>query len=315
MSDFSIKEPVWDGYFADPFVLRAGGELFAFGTDAPGNPTFSKTGRMFPVLRSQDGLRWDWVGGALTPGPNMEGCSFWAPEAAEKDGRFYLYYSAGDEEGRGHQLRVAVSDRPEGPYEDAGVILVPDEPFSIDAHPFCDPLDGRWRLLFAKDFFDGRAGTGLALVSLAPDMVCLADAEVTTILRATSDWQIYERDRRWYDRDWQAWHTVEGPSLAMCDGRYYLFYSGGLWKSANYGIGVAVADRVQGPYVDPAVEAGPSLLKSGDFDLIGPGHNSLFVGADSELWIAFHAWSADGSMRRMHVAPLTWKDGWPRISS
>jgi hypothetical protein len=38
---------------------------------------------------------------------------------------------------------VAIADRPQGPFTDAGRILTPDDdPFTIDAHPFRED-DGR----------------------------------------------------------------------------------------------------------------------------------------------------------------------------
>ena len=32
----TYTNPVWPGYFADPFVLRVGKEYFAYGTGEPG---------------------------------------------------------------------------------------------------------------------------------------------------------------------------------------------------------------------------------------------------------------------------------------
>ncbi|WP_206014213.1 family 43 glycosylhydrolase, partial [Pseudomonas viridiflava] len=39
----------------------------------------------------------------------------WAPDAAHRDGRYYLYFPAKDGEGR-FRIGVAVADRPEGPF-------------------------------------------------------------------------------------------------------------------------------------------------------------------------------------------------------
>ena len=62
---------------------------------------------------------------------------------------------------------------------------------------------------FARDFFDQRPGTALAMVKLGDDMITPAGPE-TTVLRAFADWQIYERNRTLYDRHWDAWHTSKG---------------------------------------------------------------------------------------------------------
>ncbi len=300
----TYKNPVWPGSLPDPFVLKWRGEYYAYGTGAA-----QDSGRVFPVLHSSDLVHWTPRGGALEP-PGAPGSAYWAPEVAARDGRFYLYYSlaapAGDEL---HRLHVAVADRPEGPFRDVGPLL-PDEGFTLDAHPFQDPRDGQWYLFFGKDFFDARVGTALAAVRLADDMVSAAEP-VTTILRPSADWQIYERDRTLYGRTWDAWHTVEGPALVTRGDRYYLLYSGGNWNSAGYGIGCAVANAVLGPYREP--EAGPVVLHGDGAHVIGPGHNSTVLGPDDQTrFVIYHAWDAARTARRMCIDPLGWFGDGPR---
>jgi GH43 family beta-xylosidase len=302
--------PVWSGYLADPFVLKWKGEYYAYGTGGPGKQA---DGNLFPVLRSSDFARWEWIAGALRP---LGGASaYWAPEVAERDGVFYLYYSAagggGDE---GHRLRAARSDRPEGPFTDAGRVLLPDEGFSIDAHPFRDPGDGRWYLFFAKDFFDERVGTGTAVVPLEDDMMTPA-APPATVLRASLDWQIYQRDRTLYGKQWDAWHTVEGPFVWEHDGLYYCFYSGGNWKTHDYGVSYGVADSVLGPYRDEWSHGGPSVLRGIAGKVVGPGHNSVVLGPDERTeFLVYHAWDAGHTARRMCIDPLRWTPDGPRCA-
>lgn len=135
----TFTNPVYPGTFADPFVLSHDGRYHAFGT-AP-----AIEGRAFPTLRSDDFGHWTSGPGALIPPEGFEEGDFWAPEVAFRDGRFVMVYSVGGENHIGHQLRVAVSDRPEGPYQDSGHPLLDPStaPFTIDAHPFRD-ADGRW---------------------------------------------------------------------------------------------------------------------------------------------------------------------------
>src|SRR5688572_18471336 len=85
----TYQNPVYQNDFADPFALRTRGAYYAYGTAAPG-----QDGRIFPVLRSDDLAHWTPLGGALMPLRDPPGISYWAPEVAEKDGRYYLYYSA-----------------------------------------------------------------------------------------------------------------------------------------------------------------------------------------------------------------------------
>src|SRR5687768_2718428 len=107
----TYSNPVYAGYLADPFVLRHQGVYWACGTGH--RP--ERDGRQFPVLRSPDLARWEYVGGALTPLHESRGGPFdhyWAPEVAynDRDGRFYLYYSGARGGDENHRLRVAVSD-------------------------------------------------------------------------------------------------------------------------------------------------------------------------------------------------------------
>jgi arabinan endo-1,5-alpha-L-arabinosidase len=292
--------PVWDGYLADPQVLKTRGEYYAYGTGK------ELDGKHFPVLRSKDFVNWQFVGNALVSVTDPKLKLYWAPEVAEHEGKYYLYY-AGD-----GKMRVAVSDNPAGPFKDTGTILFPDEPFSIDGHPYRDPQTGKWYLFFAKDFLDGRVGTALAVARLGDDMVSTT-GPIKTVLRAIGDWQIYLRNRAMYGRVFDAWHTVEGPAVLFRDNRYYCFYSGGNWQTPGYGVGFAVSDSVMGPYKDIADVEGPTVLKSIPDKLIGPGHNSLILGPDGITWfIVYHSWNAEGTKRQMCIDPIQWTPQGPK---
>ena len=309
----SYQNPVWDGYLADPFVLKVGREYYAYGTGGPENHGRQRDGRIFPLLRSRNLVEWEHLGGALIPLNDSARPAYWAPEVALRDGRFYLYYSSGGPAGEGHQIRAATSDSPAGPFQDVGRVLIPEEPFTIDPHPFQDPRDGRWYLFFAKDYLEEpRCGTGLAAVSLADDMISPA-GPVVPIHRACWDWQIFERNRQWHGRSWDAWHTVEGAFVLERNGRYYCLYSGGRWESSDYGVGFCVADSALGPYGDDRCGQGPSVLREVPGTVLGPGHNSVVKGPDglSDL-IVYHAWDSQRTARRMCIDPLEWTPDGPR---
>ncbi len=302
----TYSNPVWDGYLADPFVLRYGDFYYAFGTGSDVGSGRQPDGRVFPVLRSPDLVTWQHLGGALEAPFEKADVAYWAPEVAERGGTFFLYYAA---DGR---LRVAVSNRPEGPYRDAGQDLFPGEPFTIDASPFCDPRDGAWYLFYAKDFFDLRVGTGTAVVRLGDDMVSTV-GDPHLVVRATADWHIYERNRRWYERDWEAWHTVEGPFVLEHEGRYYCLYSGGNWQGPDYGVSYGVADHPLGPWRDEWSHSGPVVLRGIENKVLGPGHNSVVTGPDGKtLFVVYHAWDPAKTARRMCIDPLRWTAEGPR---
>ncbi len=281
------QNPVWPGEFADPYVLKTGGVYYAFGTSSTAR-NLAAGSFAFPVLRSSNLVDWEMIGGAIDALPGFD---YWAPAVAERDGRFYLYYSAGESaDNTTHRLRAAVASKPEGPYEDAGMLL-PDAGFTIDADPFCDPVDGRWYLFFCQDYFDARVGTGIAAVPL-----------------------VYERNRPLYGRTWDAWHTVEGASVVYHEGLYYCLYSGGAWHAQSYGVSYGVATHVLGPYTDEWSAGGPVILRT-SHDVIGPGHNSVVVGPNGRTeFIVYHAWDPARTARRMCIDPLLWTPDGPRCA-
>jgi beta-xylosidase len=307
------NNPVYGSYFADPFIWKSGDTYYGIGTgeqEAKGQTL----GKIFPIIQSNDFVQWKFASNALLRPDRALGNHFWAPEVACSDGKFFLYYSVGQED-KEHQLRVATSDSPQGPYRDSGKALIEpsDCPFAIDPHPFQDD-DGQWYLFYARDFLEesstARAGTALA-VRRMKNMTEL-DTNETVILRARRDWQRFQANRSMYGRVWD-WHTLEGPFFHKHDGRYYCFYSGGRWETENYGVDYGVAENVLGPYSDEGNENGPRVLRTIPNHVLGPGHNSIVTGPDGETeFIVYHAWDKDMKARQMFIDHLAWTSDGPR---
>ncbi len=297
------RTPAWPGYFADPFVLALPDRWYAaWGTQ----PEPSPTGRVFEVLFSDDLVTWRSEGPVLErPDPAL-GDEWWAPEVCWRDGAWWMYYSVGHGI-TGHHLRVARADHPAGPFIDQGLSLTPSETFAIDPHPFQDD-DGQWYLFFARDVLDAeRPGTHLAVGRLdAPEVL----TGILPALAPNADWQIYEREREMYDGVFD-WHTLEGPSVVLRDGTYWMTFSGGAWTGPGYAVSWASAPHPLGPW-QHAPEGTPPLLATTP-DLVGPGHNSLLTGPDGTDVIAFHAWNADGTKRQLHLAPIRFGSSGPVV--
>ena len=85
------------------------------------------------------------------------------------------------------------------------------------------------------------------------------------------------------DQDWEA-HLIEGVWVTRQQGRYYLFYAGNDFSTADYGIGVAVADAPLGPY-----RKMPERFLRSTAEWWGPGHPSVTEGPDGEPWLILHA--------------------------
>jgi GH43 family beta-xylosidase len=297
----TYRNPVHPGYFADPFVMRVDEGYVAIGTGGVVD------GRAFEVLTSPDLVSWSSAGGALVL-PDVEGTDYWAPEVAELEGRYHLFYSVGTGDA-GHHLRVAVADDPTGPYVDQGVDLTPDERFAIDPSPFRAP-DGQWYLSFARDVLVGeRVGTMLAVARRAPTLDRLV-GEPVDVLRPTADWQIYQRDRAMYGSRYD-WHTLEGPFVVHRGGRYWCFYSAGSWLEPSYAVGWAVSDHPLGPWSSP--ENAEPLMRTVPDHVIGPGHNSITTTPGGADVVVYHAWDPGMTARRMCIDPVSWSDEGPRF--
>ena len=165
----------------------------------------------------------------------------WAPDAATKDGKYYLYFPARDKQGI-FRIGVAVGDKPEGPF-------APDpEPirgsYSIDPAVFVDD-DGEAYLYFGglwggqlqcyqggNDVFDaawqgpkepsgdGAAALGARVGRLTGDMRQFADeVHEVVILAPETGARIAadDHDRRFFEAAW----------MHKRDGLYYFSYSTG----------------------------------------------------------------------------------------
>ena len=300
-----MSEPVWDAYFADPFVTRLeDGSYVAVGTGRP--PAGGD--RVFESLTSADLVTWESRGPVMHRLAEEFGDEYWAPEAVEADGFWWLYYSVGRGI-EGHHIRVARADSALGPFTDLGVNLTPAETFAIDAHAFCD-VDGAWYLFYARDVLaHPRPGTHLAVVRLAS--MTETSGDPVAVLEPNADWQLFERAREMYGQILD-WHTLEGPSVVRRHERYWLTYSGGAWTGDGYAVSWASAPTPLGPWSHAPAASAP-LLESGRHGLIGPGHNSLVVAPDGGDAIVFHAWDAQHDARRMHVHRISFEPEGPWV--
>jgi GH43 family beta-xylosidase len=272
--------PVYPKSFPDPFVLKFKGEYFAYSTG------FAADGNVFSVVRSNDLVHWTEVGGAmkpLEPSPPY----YWAPEVTYDNGKFYLYYSVGNETLM--EIRVAVSDWPDGGFVDSGRRLT-NEDFAIDAHVFIDD-DGSKYLFYATDFLDyTHIGTG-TVVDRMLDWFTL-EGKPRPVTRAKYDWQVYDPNRK--EKGGVRWHTVEGPAVLRRKGLYYEMFSGGNWQDTSYGVSFAVSSEIQNPdewtQFSDGTKVLPILRTLGD-TVVGPGHNCIVRGPNNrELYCVYHRW-------------------------
>jgi len=243
---------------ADPHVIETGGTWYLYPTrDSVSVECWSST----------DLEHWEYRGRVWGPAPagawNSSG--IWAPDVFEHDGRFYLYYTAA-----GSMIGVAVADSPVGPFVD-----VYDHPligagnagalFSIDPHMFRD-VDGRL-YLYATAYVPVGA---LRVFPMADPVTVGGPGRVL------------------FAADPLSWEGLvnEGPWMLVHDGVYYLMYSGGSYDRPTYAVGYATSDNPMGPFTK--CECNPVLHTDAANGFYGPGHHSVTVGPDGELWMVYH---------------------------
>jgi GH43 family beta-xylosidase len=281
--------PVFNRSFPDPFVLKFCGEYFAYCTG------FADDGLAVGVARSTNLVEWNYIGGALRP-LESEPPYYWAPEVVYSDGSFYMYYSCGNETLM--EIRVAISDRPDGGFVDAGVRMTREE-FAIDAHVFVDDTGDRF-MFYATDFLDhSHIGTG-TVVDRMQNWLEL-EGNPRPVSRAAYEWQVYDPNRA--EKGGVRWHTVEGPTVFKHKGKYLQMFSGGNWTNSSYGVAFASSDQVLSSSEWKQSIDGETLfpvLRTIPDKVIGPGHNSAVVGPNNrELYCVYHSWV--GEERVMYI--------------
>jgi len=276
--------PVYPYSFPDPFVLKFRGKYFGYCTGE------ASDGNVFGIIRSDDLVRWEYVGSAMEP-LGSKPPFYWAPEVIYDNGKFYLYYSAGNEILM--EIRVAVSGRPDGGFVDAGVRLTKED-FAIDAHVFIDS-DGSRYLFYATDFLEhSHIGTG-TVVDRMVDWKTL-EGNPRPVTRAKYDWQVYDPVRK--EKGGVRWHTVEGPTILKRKGKYFEMFSGGNWQNKSYGVSFAVTDSMNFDDEWKQFSDGKRtlpILRTIPDKVVGPGHNSVVRGPNNrELYCIYHRWTEAG---------------------
>jgi len=259
--------PVLDGWYADPEAVILGDRYWIFPTysapydeqvfiDAFSSPDLATWTKHPRVL---DTTIIKWARRAM-----------WAPSVVEKGGKYYLFFGANDiqSDREAGGIGVAVADRPEGPYRDhLGKPLV--DKFHNGAQPidqfvFRDK-DGKHYLIYGGWRHCNIARLNDDFTALLP----LPDG--TTFKEITPE------------------KYVEGPTMFLKDGRYYLMWSEGGWTGPNYSVAYAIGDSPLGPFkrVGKVLQQDPAVAT-------GAGHHSVLRvparegNAKEEWFIVYH---------------------------
>lgn len=262
--------------------------------------------------------------------------TFWAPDVQKlNDGRYYLYYCTCRGDCPLSALGVAVSDSPEGPYENLGVFLksgysgydATNLPNVVDPCVFFDKEGKLWMVY-------GSYSGGIYILEMNPD-------------------NGFPLEGQGYGKKLLGKNhaRIEGPYILYSPDTdyYYLFLSfGGLGANDGYNIRVCRSRTPDGPYEDalgqdmrqcggrvgtffndPDYEDyGVKLMGGYCFENIGsdanrtrlayrsPGHNSAFYEEETgRYFLVFHTrFAGRGESYKVRVHQMYMNaDGWPVV--
>ncbi|MCW0396205.1 hypothetical protein NB696_002392 [Xanthomonas sacchari] len=246
-------------YTADPSAHVFEGRLYIYPShDIDSGAPFDDDGGHFG-MEDYHVLRMDTPDGAATdcgvalhvrdvPWASRQ---MWAPDAAARDGRYYLYFPAKDAQGL-FRIGVAVADRPEGPFAAepepiAGTYSIDPAVFEDDdgAHYLC--FGGIWGGQLQKyrdDRFDAAHAEPVGDEPALGPRIARLDPGMTQLAERTREIVILDEHGQPLRADDHARRFFEGPWLHKDQGRYYLSYSTGDTHLLCYSIG----DSPYGPF-------------------------------------------------------------------
>ena len=313
--------------FGDPFLLHASdGRYYIYGTSPIDG---------FEAYVSDDLAKWESVGQiykGAQPGQWNEDC-FWAPEVYERDGKYYLFFSANSrnnptDEGENFKLGVAVSDSPAGPFTD-----LYNRPIFESAYPVIDAnvlfdKSGKNYIYFsrccykhpveseiadsarAQGIFDQIEESWVYGAELASDFSGIIGEPVLLLCppKSMSDTQAEwesrsvtsgEVGRRW----------TEGSYIFEHDGTYYIMYSANSYQGEHYAVGYATSKSPLGPFVKAANNPVLSQTANRGGKVNCTGHNMVIEMPGGELYTLYHGRMSDNPgervvmMDRLEISP------------
>ncbi len=267
----AISEPLINHiYTADPSAHVFDNKIYIYPShDIESDEPINDNGDQY-AMRDYHVLSLSQIGGEVTD----HGCvldvddvpwaekQMWAPDAAEKNGKYYLYFPARDYEGI-FRLGVAIADKPEGPFKAEPKPI--ENSFSIDPAIFQNDDDQyyayfggiwggqlqRWASgeYIAEDVYPADAEPALLpkVARLSEDMLAFSEpVQDIQILDEHGELiKAGDNDRRFF----------EGPWLHKYQGKYYFSYSTGDTHKIVY----ATGDSPYGPFTYQGVILEPVL--------------------------------------------------------
>lgn len=294
-------------YTADPSAHVFNGKIYVYPShDIDAGIPFDDLGSHF-AMEDYHVLSMDKPGGAVTDhGTALHvkdvawaSRQMWAPDAAEKDGQYYLYFPAKRPDGI-FQLGVAVSNQPEGPFT-AYPSPIKDS-YSIDPCVFKDD-DGSYYLYFGG-LWGGQLQSyrnhqynaahaepaphepalGPRVARLTANMEEFAEPVLEIIITDQSGQPLLAGDnsRRFFEASW----------MHKYNGKYYFSYSTGDTHLICY----ATGDTPYGPFTYQGIVLNP---------VIGWTNHHSILTFEGRWWLFYHDSSLSNGVTHLRSVKLT----------
>lgn len=254
-----MKNPIVQGWYADPESIVYNEKLYIYVTKSL---PFEEQ-KNIDLVVSSDLEQFEVIQNVVDMSTFPSAThAIWAPSAIEKDGKYYLIFSAndihpGDENGG---LYIGVSERPEGPFRN---IYEDGRPFINRFYNGAQPIDAH----FYKE--DGEVY--LYYGGWDHLNVCKMNEEMNGLLHLHEG-----SEELMVEITPEDYH--EAPCIVKANEKYILMYSFGGWTNGTYCVKVAVSDSLLGPF-----DYQNTVLKASKL-ADGPGHNSVFQISGKKLY-------------------------------
>lgn len=263
------KNPVIDGWYADPEGVIFNKEYWIY-------PTYSAKYEkqvFLDAFSSKDMVNWKKHPHIIdTASIKWAKIAMWAPAIVKKDKLYFLFFSANDIQSKQRNgvkddtlggIGVAVADNPGGPFKDhLGKPLINkfyNNAQPIDQYVFRD-TDGQYYIIYGGW---GRCNVGKL------------DKDFTALVPFSDSLLVKEITPKGY---------VEGPTMFIRKGKYYLMWSEGGWTNGTYKVAYGVSDNVLGPF-----ERKATILEADESIATGAGHHSVInIPGTDEWYIVYH---------------------------
>lgn len=261
---------------ADPFVTPRTAGLYYFTASVPeydrlivrASPTIEGLGS------AAETVVW------RRPASGKMGGHIWAPELHRIDGRWYIYFAAGDSDNvfriRMYVMESRAADpRDVGGWSSPRQIVTPWDSFALDTTTF--EHDGQRYLVWAQSEPEIDVNSNLYIARMtSPFTITGMPARIAT---PTRSWEV------------QGFRVNEGPAVIKRNGRVFMTFSASA-TDARYCMGLLTADT-RANLLDPATwskSPDPVFTTNEQTRQYGPGHNSFTVAEDGETDVlVYHA--------------------------